>query len=221
MAHNTDMSSSIGSASGNTIDPEEFLFGGTEERLSFAQMEVHPGLVTALAGIEKETATNIQRKSFAPIVAGKDTVIGAETGSGKTLSYMIPILHKLIATSDGESADAMTSTDSSAVNESGEEDKGDLLVKYGGDNVENYPRAIILVPNKELAMQVEDMVRPLLLTLEEAGIKDARGHSIEVQAMTATEDSWPYRGRGNVCPQIMICTPLFIGKDGFWNTFSL
>lgn len=56
------------------------------------------------------------------------------------------------------------------------------------------------------------MVRPLLLHLDEAGIKDSRGNPLEVEAMTATEERWPYRGRGTVCPQVMICTPTFMGK---------
>lgn len=155
VARTADMSSALTSTT-STLDPEDFLFGGQTERLSFTDMEVHPTLIAALSTIDKQTATNIQRKSFAPIIAGKDTVIGAETGSGKTLSYMIPILHKLItATSDDdESNDESSSSTDDDDTENEEVDEAELLQRYGGDNKENYPQAIIMVPNKELAMQV-------------------------------------------------------------------
>lgn len=40
--------------------------------------------------------TQIQADSFSPIVNGKDVLIRADTGSGKTLSYLIPIMQKLV-----------------------------------------------------------------------------------------------------------------------------
>jgi len=44
-------------------------------------------------GIERPS--NVQVSSFADIAAGEDVIIGAETGSGKTMAYLLPLLYKL------------------------------------------------------------------------------------------------------------------------------
>ncbi|XP_044489596.1 DEAD-box ATP-dependent RNA helicase 22 isoform X2 [Mangifera indica] len=43
----------------------------------------------------------VQAASIAPILSGKDVVIAAETGSGKTHSYLVPLIDKLCAVLDG------------------------------------------------------------------------------------------------------------------------
>jgi superfamily II DNA/RNA helicase len=51
-------------------------------------------VINSLEGRNLTHATSIQSKSIPKIMEGHDVVIGAETGSGKTLSYMLPLLAK-------------------------------------------------------------------------------------------------------------------------------
>lgn len=66
-----------------------------EARVPFS--ELIPTCPTLLSSLEERNfiqATSIQSKSIPKILEGHDVVIGAETGSGKTLSYMLPVLAK-------------------------------------------------------------------------------------------------------------------------------
>lgn len=47
-------------------------------------------------GINLNTPTFVQQKSIPIILSGSDTLVKSETGSGKTLCYLLPILHNLL-----------------------------------------------------------------------------------------------------------------------------
>ena len=40
--------------------------------------------------------TEIQVKSFQPLANVRDSVVKASTGSGKTLSYLIPLINRMV-----------------------------------------------------------------------------------------------------------------------------
>ena len=52
-------------------------------------------LQKALADLSFSNPTEIQEKSFKKILSGQDMVGIAQTGTGKTLAYALPILHQL------------------------------------------------------------------------------------------------------------------------------
>ena len=56
---------------------------------------LHPYLVKNLAKKGLDTMTKVQRDTLPHALEGKDILVKAQTGSGKTLVYTIPILHKL------------------------------------------------------------------------------------------------------------------------------
>jgi ATP-dependent RNA helicase DDX49/DBP8 len=62
---------------------------------SFADMGVVPPLTTALARLSIRTPTEIQAACIPPLLAGRDCIGNAKTGSGKTIAFAIPILQKL------------------------------------------------------------------------------------------------------------------------------
>lgn len=62
---------------------------------SFADMGVASPLNAALARISIRAPTEIQAACIPPLLAGRDCIGNAKTGSGKTIAFAIPILQKL------------------------------------------------------------------------------------------------------------------------------
>lgn len=75
--------------------------------------------------------TAVQRKVVPALLARKSVVVVSETGSGKTLSYVLPLMHML---------------------------KAEELA-HGGTALKSTPRAIILAPTRELAGQIYDVMK--------------------------------------------------------------
>ena len=63
---------------------------------SFQELCPQSPLIEYLNSRNYSVATDIQSKSFQPILDKKDVIIGAETGSGKTLAYFLPVLEQAI-----------------------------------------------------------------------------------------------------------------------------
>ncbi len=96
-----------------------------EQDSTFEQFKLNRQLLDAVRDAGFENPTEIQKKSI-PIILGGQEVIGiAQTGTGKTAAYVLPILMK---------------------------------VKYAQGND---PRAVILVPTKELTLQIADHAQQL------------------------------------------------------------
>ena len=91
--------------------------------MSFSDLGLAPGLLRALAEKGYSTPTPIQAKTIPAVLAGRDVLAGAQTGTGKTAAFVLPILQRL----SGPPARA--------------------------------PRALVLVPTRELAAQVAESVR--------------------------------------------------------------
>ncbi|KAK2981222.1 hypothetical protein RJ640_030611 [Escallonia rubra] len=71
--------------------------GDPDDNQTFEDLGLDPRLIRALAkkGIDKPTP--IQRTAIPLILEGKDVVARAETGSGKTFAYLLPLLQKLFS----------------------------------------------------------------------------------------------------------------------------
>ena len=89
----------------------------------FEEFNLNRQILNAVAEAGYVEATPIQEKAIAPVLSGQDLFGIAQTGTGKTAAFVLPILMKL---------------------------------KYAqGEN----PRALILVPTRELALQIEEQVK--------------------------------------------------------------
>lgn len=62
---------------------------------SFEDVKIKKQLMEAVKEMGLERPTPIQRESFSPIMAGKDFVGIAQTGTGKTIAYLLPVLQDL------------------------------------------------------------------------------------------------------------------------------
>jgi ATP-dependent RNA helicase DeaD len=63
------------------------------EDTGFAGLGLDPRLVAALAGLGYEEPTPIQREAIPPMLAGRDVLAQAATGTGKTAAFALPLLH--------------------------------------------------------------------------------------------------------------------------------
>jgi ATP-dependent RNA helicase RhlE len=63
--------------------------------MSFTDLGLKPELLRAVAEKGYTTATPIQSQAIPAVLAGGDVLAGAQTGTGKTAAFVLPILHKL------------------------------------------------------------------------------------------------------------------------------
>src|SRR5688572_23193441 len=62
---------------------------------TFSELNLSKALLSALDDLDLQEPTPIQAKSFTVIMSGRDAVGIAQTGTGKTFAYMLPILRQL------------------------------------------------------------------------------------------------------------------------------
>ncbi|HSI68666.1 MAG TPA: DEAD/DEAH box helicase [Gillisia sp.] len=93
--------------------------------MTFQDLNLNTPLYNALEDLKFQTPTPIQEKAFSSIMSGKDVVGIAQTGTGKTFAYMLPILR---------------------------------MHKF---SEQKNPRVLVLVPTRELAVQVAEEIEKL------------------------------------------------------------
>jgi len=98
--------------------------------MTFDELNLAPAILKAVREQGYETPTPIQAQAIPAVLAGQDLLGGAQTGTGKTAAFTLPMLHKL---TKGQSK----------------------TNKFGKDGV----AALVLTPTRELAAQVEESIR--------------------------------------------------------------
>src|ERR1700739_1174264 len=71
---------------------------------TFADLQIHPAVLRATADVGYESPTAIQAATIPALMAGTDVVGLAQTGTGKTAAFAIPILSKIDVTSKATQA---------------------------------------------------------------------------------------------------------------------
>jgi len=95
--------------------------------MTFESLGLSPALLRALADNGYTTPTPIQAEAIPLALAGHDLLGGAQTGTGKTAAFSLPLLQR--------------------------------LAKETPANGPRKPRALVLVPTRELAVQVADSLK--------------------------------------------------------------
>ncbi|HXG60395.1 MAG TPA: DEAD/DEAH box helicase [Planctomycetota bacterium] len=67
-----------------------------EATVAFETLGLHPSLLRAVKELGFEHPTPIQAKAIPPILQGRDLVGCAQTGTGKTAAFLLPVLHRLL-----------------------------------------------------------------------------------------------------------------------------
>lgn len=94
--------------------------------MSFSALSLNSTLVNTLAALGYESPTPIQLEAIPAILAKRDVMAGAQTGTGKTAAFALPILHHLMTLSPSQELITVRPV-----------------------------RALVLVPTRELAVQVQ------------------------------------------------------------------
>lgn len=64
--------------------------------MRFSEFNFHTDLLEGIEASNYENATPVQQQVIPPILAGKDVIASAQTGTGKTAAFLLPILHSLL-----------------------------------------------------------------------------------------------------------------------------
>ncbi|MFO7588974.1 MAG: DEAD/DEAH box helicase, partial [Gemmatimonadota bacterium] len=65
--------------------------------MSFDSLQLHPDLVRGIKALGFEKPTPIQTTAIPAAMTGRDVLACAQTGSGKTAAFLLPLLHQLLA----------------------------------------------------------------------------------------------------------------------------
>jgi ATP-dependent RNA helicase RhlE len=98
--------------------------------MTFDDLQLAPAILKAVHEEGYTTPTPIQAQAIPLVLAGGDLLAGAQTGTGKTAAFTLPLLHRLAMSRSAQN-------------------------KFGGTGI----RALVLTPTRELAAQVEESVR--------------------------------------------------------------
>ena len=63
--------------------------------MNFSELGLVPELLRAVAEKGYDTPTPIQAKAIPAVLSGRDVLAGAQTGTGKTAGFVLPLLQKL------------------------------------------------------------------------------------------------------------------------------
>lgn len=87
-----------------TPDTGESSAPRADDAVTFADLQIAPEVLRAVSDVGYETPSAIQAATIPPLLAGSDVVGLAQTGTGKTAAFAIPILSKIDLTSKNTQA---------------------------------------------------------------------------------------------------------------------
>lgn len=113
--------------------------------MGFNDLNLNKALLNALNDLEYIEPTPIQVESFPVIMSGRDVIGVAQTGTGKTFAYLLPLLRLLSFNKDG------------------------------------HPRVMVVVPTRELALQVVGEIEKLTKYMTVRTVAAYGGTNIKTQ----------------------------------------
>jgi ATP-dependent RNA helicase DeaD len=75
-----------------------------DDTVTFADLQIHPSVLQALSDVGYESPSAIQAATIPALMAGSDVVGLAQTGTGKTAAFAVPILSKIDTSSKATQA---------------------------------------------------------------------------------------------------------------------
>ena len=120
--------------------------------ITFAELGLNEQILAGVATLGFNAPTPVQAAAIPAVLAGKDVVASAQTGTGKTAAFMLPTLQRIAVEKPGgvEKPNAKEPNVSAKPNAAA--GRG---AKRDDAKRNTYPRALIITPTRELAAQID------------------------------------------------------------------
>ena len=125
--------------------------------ITFAELGLNEQILAGVATLGFNTPTPVQAAAIPAVLAGKDVVASAQTGTGKTAAFMLPTLQR-IAGEKPDGAEKSNTGKPNAATKRNADTKRDN-VKCSNVKQNTYPRALIITPTRELAAQIDNVAK--------------------------------------------------------------
>lgn len=126
---------------------------------TFAELGLNEHILTGVETLGFNTPTPIQAAAIPAVLAGKDVVASAQTGTGKTAAFVLPALQVIDTDTEGEKTVRLESQcqPQDGQQQSSQQESQRRRQRGSGRrrNRTRDPQALIVTPTRELATQIE------------------------------------------------------------------
>lgn len=129
--------------------------------ITFAELGLNEQILAGVATLGFSAPTPVQAAAIPAVLAGKDVVASAQTGTGKTAAFMLPTLQRIAVEKPGGAEKPDAKEPNTADKHTATAGRN---AKRGGAKRDNakrnaYPRALIITPTRELAAQIDAVAK--------------------------------------------------------------
>ena len=130
--------------------------------ITFAELGLNEQILAGVATFGFNAPTPVQAAAIPAVLAGKDVVASAQTGTGKTAAFMLPTLQRIAVEKLGETEkpnDKEHTADAEHTATAGRNAKRGSAKRNATAKRNTYPRALIITPTRELAAQIDNVAK--------------------------------------------------------------
>ena len=130
--------------------------------ITFAELGLNEQILAGVATLGFNAPTPVQAAAIPAVLAGKDVVASAQTGTGKTAAFMLPTLQRIAVEKPGAKEPNASAKPNAAAGRSaaaGPNASAKRNAKRGDTKRNAYPRALIITPTRELAAQIDNVAK--------------------------------------------------------------
>lgn len=121
-------------------------------KITFAELGLNEQILAGVATLGFSAPTPVQAAAIPAVLAGKDVVASAQTGTGKTAAFMLPTLQRIA----GEKPREAEKPNAGEPNAPAKHNAG---AKRSNAKQNTHPRALIITPTRELAAQIDNVAK--------------------------------------------------------------
>ena len=134
--------------------------------ITFAELGLNEQILAGVATLGFNAPTPVQAAAIPAVLAGKDVVASAQTGTGKTAAFMLPTLQRIAV----EKPDAKEHTADAEHTATAGRNAKRGSTKRGDSKRNAYPRALIITPTRELAAQIDDVAKSVCASTDQQAV---------------------------------------------------
>ena len=156
---------------------------------TFAELGLNERILTGVETLGFDTPTPIQAAAIPAVLAGKDVVASAQTGTGKTAAFVLPALQVIDTGFGDEKTDRLESQcqPQDGQQQSSQQQEIQRRHQRGGKRRRNRtrdPQALIVTPTRELATQIERVATTICKSTGQRAVIITGGAKLKRQIST-------------------------------------